>query len=101
MFKFFTESIKEFEHVVWPTKNETRKYFSIVVGLIISLTLFIFVIGSAFSAGLFYAKNIINPAKISTTSQTPNTSKSTDNNLKLDDIKINSGSVSTGSVNTK
>lgn len=85
MFKFFKESIKEFEHVVWPTKNETRKYFSIVVWLIVCLTLFIFVISSVFSAWLFYAKNAIHPSS-AISSQNPASTSNNPTNLKLDNI---------------
>ncbi|HBA45402.1 TPA: preprotein translocase subunit SecE [Patescibacteria group bacterium] len=35
MINFLKESIKEFEHVVWPTQNETKKYFLIVTGVIV------------------------------------------------------------------
>ena len=94
MFKFFTESIKEFEHVVWPTKAEARKYFSIVVWLIISLTIFIFLVSTIFSTVLFYAKDAVNPSKLpATTTQTPKTTNTTNSNsLKLDNIKVNTWS---------
>jgi len=67
MIKFLKESIQEFEHVVWPTKNETRKYFSVVVTLIVALTIFIFLISTIFSTWLWFAKDAINPSKITPT----------------------------------
>jgi len=79
MFKFLKESKKEFEHVVRPTNKETKKYFSIVTGLIVVLTLFLYVVGTIFSSGLFYAKEAINPAKFKTT----NTQNSLPTDLKL------------------
>ena len=67
MFKFLKESKKEFEHVVRPTNKETKKYFTIVTSFIIVLTLFLYVIGTGFSAWLFALKDYINPVKMQQT----------------------------------
>ncbi|EKD66232.1 MAG: hypothetical protein ACD_49C00059G0005 [uncultured bacterium (gcode 4)] len=84
MINFLKESIKEFEHVVWPTQNETKKYFLIVTGVIVWLTIFLFIVSSLLSAGLFFAKDNINPATLpqSTQQTAPNT------DLNLEDIKF-------------
>ena len=63
---FIKESLKEFDHVVWPTPAETKKYFVTVVSMIIALTILLFVIGSVFSTALFEAKKLIAPS-VSTT----------------------------------
>ena len=64
MFKFLKESIKEFDHVVWPTNKEAKKYFSVVVWLIVALTLFLFVVWSMLSQWLFVSKQLINPTQL-------------------------------------
>lgn len=77
MFKFFKESIKEFDHVVWPTNKETKQYFNHVVIIITAFTLFLFVVWLIFSTWLFWAKDAVNPAKITTptTSSSSNAAK--------------------------
>jgi len=35
MIQFFKDSIRELKHVVWPTKEETTKYFIIVVTILV------------------------------------------------------------------
>jgi len=35
MIQFLKDSFREMKHVVWPTKEETKKYFMIVVILLI------------------------------------------------------------------
>lgn len=64
MFNFFKESIKEFDHVVWPTNKETKNYFVSVSSIITVLAIVLFVIGTSFSTILFMAKDQINPIKI-------------------------------------
>lgn len=80
---FIKESMKEFDHIVWPTPAETKKYFVTVVSMITLLTVFLFVIGTAFSVGLFAVKKQIVPAP----SATPAASSAPAGDLKLDNIK--------------
>ncbi|MDF1682976.1 MAG: preprotein translocase subunit SecE [Patescibacteria group bacterium] len=35
MLQFFKDSFRELKHVVWPTKEETIKYFIVVVSILI------------------------------------------------------------------
>ncbi len=65
---FIKESIKEFDHIVWPTSEETKKYFVTVVSMITILTVFLFMVGTAFSMGLFAAKKQFVPVSVDTTS---------------------------------
>ena len=58
---FIKESMKEFDHIVWPTSTETRKYFVTVVSMITILTILLFAIGTIFSVGLFAAKKQLAP----------------------------------------
>lgn len=74
--------MKEFDHIVWPTPAETQKYFVTVVSMITILTVFLFVIGTIFSTGLFTAKEKLMPIQ-----STPTTSQAPVGNLKLGDIK--------------
>ena len=60
--KFFREASAELEHVAWPTPSETKRYFAATVGLMAAAGLLIFVAVSSFSAGLFWAKEQVNPA---------------------------------------
>lgn len=82
---FFSESIKEFDHVVWPTKAETIKYFNVVVSMIVILTVFLFIIGTLLSTGLFAVKEQITPLRPATSTVTP--ASDALKNLKLDGVK--------------
>ena len=80
---FIKESMKEFDHIVWPTPSETKKYFVTVVSMITVLTVFLFIVGTAFSVGLFAIKKQIVPAQ----SITSPTSSAPVGDLKLDDVQ--------------
>ena len=75
--------MKEFDHIVWPTSLETRKYFITVVSMITVLTVFLFIVGTIFSQGLFTAKKQFGP----TQSVVTPTSSAPVGDLKLDNIK--------------
>lgn len=45
MFKFIQEALTELEHVVWPTPNETKKYMTYTVGVIIILATLLAMLG--------------------------------------------------------
>lgn len=60
MLQFFKDSFREIRHVVWPTTNETKKYFLIVVGLLIVFWLYIFIASTIFTNVIFYLKDLIN-----------------------------------------
>lgn len=62
MLRFLRESIKEFDHVVWPTRRETVRYFTVVVSTIVAFSIFLFVVGTAFSTSLFSLREMVNPA---------------------------------------
>lgn len=80
---FIKESMKEFDHIVWPTSEETKKYFVTVVAMITVLTVFLFLVGTTFSMGLFAAKKQLVPANSGTSTAT----ESPVGDLNLDDIK--------------
>jgi len=41
--------VREFKHVVWPTHDETKKYFSIVVILLVLFGLYLFIANTVFA----------------------------------------------------
>ena len=93
MLKFLRESIKEFDHVVWPTRAETKKYLSIVLSIIVSLTVILFALGSVFAASLSTLRDVtapIRPASTVTNSTTPP--------LDLSGVQFSTGESSTGNV---
>lgn len=49
MFKFVKDSIREFKHVVWPTHAETKKYFTVVVVLLVLFGLYLFIANTVFA----------------------------------------------------
>lgn len=53
MANFIKESLAELEHVVWPTHIETKKFFQIVVAIIVAMTIFTYILTLTFSNGLF------------------------------------------------
>jgi preprotein translocase SecE subunit len=52
MFKFFSESKQELEHVVWPTPAETKKYMMYTVGVIVVMAILLAVVGYGLQTSL-------------------------------------------------
>lgn len=75
--------MKEFDHIVWPTPAETQKYFITVVSMITILTVFLFVVGTIFSQGLFAAKKQLVPVN----SNNSTTTSAPIGDLKLDNVQ--------------
>lgn len=59
MITFFKQSFRELRHVVWPTKNETKKYFLIVVSVLVLFWAYLFIASNLFSSAMFYFKDLI------------------------------------------
>lgn len=59
MIQFFKDSFREIKHVVWPTKIETRKYFFIVVWVLVVFGLYIFIASTLFTNVIFALKDLI------------------------------------------
>ena len=59
MIQFFKNSFRELRHVVWPTAKETRKYFFVVVGVLVAFGLYIFAASTLFTNVIFYLKDLI------------------------------------------
>lgn len=58
MFKFIKETLREIDHVVWPTKADTRKYFMIVTIMIVTATIVLSIIGLGLTRSLFAIRAI-------------------------------------------
>ena len=59
MIKFFKDSVREFKHVVWPTREETKKYFMQVLVVLILFGVYLFVASNLFSELILFLKNVI------------------------------------------
>ena len=56
MITFIKDSFRELKHVVWPTKEETRNYFLIVIIVLIVFGLYLFIASTIFSEIMWYIK---------------------------------------------
>ncbi len=56
---FVKNSFRELKHVVWPTKEETRKYFLIVFTVLLLFGIYLFIASTLFSEALLYLKNLV------------------------------------------
>ncbi len=59
MITFIKDSFRELKHVVWPTKEETRNYFLIVLFVLIVFWLYLFIASTIFSETLLYIKWLV------------------------------------------
>jgi preprotein translocase SecE subunit len=59
MFKFIRDALSEFDHVVWPTPNETRKYMYYNIAVIAVLTVFLMSLGYVIQESLTAARKSI------------------------------------------
>lgn len=59
MVQFLKDSIRELKHVVWPTRQETTKYFFIVVSVLVLFWIYLFIASTAFSEAMLYLKNMV------------------------------------------
>ena len=84
MFSFLKNSIRELKHVVWPSKDETQKYFIVVLTVLIVFWLYLFIASTVFSETLFFFKGLISSNWVET-----NVPK-----IDMDSLIINTGSLS-------
>lgn len=59
MLQFFKDSFRELKHVVWPTKEETIKYFIVVVSILIIFWLYLLFAEITFSSIMSFLKDLI------------------------------------------
>ena len=59
MIRFIKGAIREFRHVVWPTRKETQKYFSLVLAILVAFGIYLFIASNIFSEVIFGLKNLL------------------------------------------
>lgn len=55
--QFIKDSLREFRHVVWPTRKQTQGYFIGVIIFIVCFAVYLFLFNSLFSEIIFWLKN--------------------------------------------
>ncbi|HRI36481.1 MAG TPA: preprotein translocase subunit SecE [bacterium] len=80
MLRFIRESIKEFDHVVFPTRQETKTYFTVVVTIIVIMMIYVFAVSTLLGQGF----GAIRPMTA--------TNQSFDPSSLIDEESINAGS---------
>lgn len=56
MIKFFKDSTRELKHVIWPTTKETKKYFIVVVSVLVLFWLYVFIASTIFTNLIMWLK---------------------------------------------
>lgn len=59
MIDFFKDSYRELKHVVWPTRQETKKYFIVVVSILVIFWIYLSIASSIFSEILLKLRELI------------------------------------------
>ena len=57
MIKFFKDSTRELKHVIWPTWKETKKYFIVVVSVLVLFGLYVFIASTVFTNLIMWLKD--------------------------------------------
>jgi preprotein translocase SecE subunit len=102
MFKFIKESLAEFDHVVWPTPNETKKYMYYTIGTIL-------VVGAMLAIADTLLRTGLQGVRDQFPHDTPTVTVSGEENATQDELdaitekletakKANSGTTSSGKV---
>ena len=65
----------ELEHVVWPTHIETKKFFQAVVGILVAMTIFTYILTVVFSNSIFGIRGMIHAPKKADLSGSPITTQ--------------------------
>ena len=60
MIQYFKDSVRELKHVVWPTREETRNFFIVVMVILIAFWLYLFAASTVFSEIMFFLRDLIN-----------------------------------------
>lgn len=66
--KFIKDSIRELRHVVWPTKEETFKYFIVVNAILVLFGLYLFIFSFIFGEWITTLKEVVNPTNVNNAS---------------------------------
>lgn len=68
MIQFLKDAVREFKHVVWPTRKETQKYFSLVLAMLVFFGVYLFIASNIFSEVIFGLKSLLGSETVSTNS---------------------------------
>lgn len=98
--KFIKDSIREIKHVVWPTREESKKYFLLVLSILVLFWLYLFIFSVVFSNWLLFIKELVNPSSIKIEKQEPVNVFTWTNSTWTIENTISTGNISTWSVST-
>ena len=70
MIQFLKDAIREFKHVVWPTRKETQKFFSLVIAILVFFGVYLFIASNIFSEVIFGLKNVLGTESATSNSST-------------------------------
>lgn len=59
MVQFFKNSFRELKHVVWPTKEETKGFFIVVLAILILFWLYLTLANTVFEQWLLFLKDLV------------------------------------------
>ena len=59
MIQFFKDSFRELKHVVWPTREETKNFFVVVLIILILFWLYLFIASTFFSETMLYLRQLV------------------------------------------
>ncbi len=98
MSNFITEANTELEHVVWPTPAENKKYMIYTVGVIVSLAIFLAVLGYSITNSLKIVRDQFpHDALPTATVSGEDTMSRADLDTLLKNIQVNTGTTASGS----
>lgn len=94
MFRFIRESVKEFDHVVFPTRQETKTYFTVVVTVIVVMMAYVFIVSSLISEGF----RVVRPMTATNASFDPSSLIDTGSGLSLTGITASGAGLSGATI---
>jgi len=103
MLQFLKDSIREFRHVVWPTRKETQKFFGLVLALLTFFAVYLFLVSNIFSEIVFALKNTFgtNNGSAVSSSLSDEEIDALFSNEAIITTTSSTGEISTGSVSTE
>ncbi len=109
MLQFFKDSLRELQHVVWPTRKETQNYFVLVLMVLVFFGLYLFLFSNMFSQLIFglkslFIKNTYTPNPVTTSEQ--NIPENTEVSIMSDEVTptvepidtVNTEEIQTGAI---
>lgn len=100
MSNFITEANAELEHVVWPTPAENKKYMIYTIGVIVTLGIFLAILGYLVTNGLSLARAQFPHETVSTTVSGEDTMSQAELDKLLQNIKVDTDTTASGTQTT-